>query len=239
MSEHLYHCENIHFCYRLGTQEIWALKGVNFLLPRGQMVCLAGPSGSGKTTLLNLLGLIERPQNGQIFFNGQYLGKIREKERNRIRRFEMGHIFQHFNLLNALTAYENVEYFLIRQNVRPKERAERVEDALRQVGLWDQRQQSPLAMSGGQQQRVAIARALAKRPVVMIADEPTASLDQDNGREIMSLLGQLQRQHGISVVLSSHDPMVLSSVSVVIPLIDGTNGTNGKISSPEGAAHDV
>lgn len=221
MNEHLYLCENLQFSYRLGSQKISALQGISLQIQRGQMVCLAGPSGSGKTTLLNLLGLIEPPQNGQLIFNGQNISKTSEKERNRIRRFEMGHIFQHFNLLNALSAYENVEYFLIRQNVRPKERAERVEDALRQVGLWDQRQQRPLTLSGGQQQRVAIARALAKRPIVIIADEPTASLDQENGREILSLLGKLQGHHGISVVLSSHDPMVLSSVSEVVPLLDG------------------
>ncbi|MEO5666840.1 MAG: ABC transporter ATP-binding protein, partial [Bdellovibrionota bacterium] len=177
--------------------------------------------GSGKSTLLNLLGLIESPQEGRLRLFGQDVALLSERDKNAIRRHKIGFIFQSFHLFNVLSAEENVEYFLHRQGVETSERKSRVEEALRAVGLWDHRKKRPLQMSGGQRQRVAIARAIAKRSEILIADEPTASLDQNTGREIMDLLAHLNKERGTTVVVSSHDPMVLSYIPKVIRLVDG------------------
>ena len=217
----LYSARNVAFAYRLGTQKVKALAGIDLDIERGGFYCLAGPSGSGKTTLLNLLGLIEGVQEGSLVFDGTELAALSEARKNQIRRFRIGFVFQSFNLFPVLCADENVEYFLQRQGVPAAERRERVRRALTTVGLWEQRRQRPAQMSGGQRQRVAIARALAKGPEVIIGDEPTASLDQETGRGIIDTLAALCRDAGVTVILSSHDPMVLSRAGQVITLRDG------------------
>jgi ABC-type lipoprotein export system ATPase subunit len=213
--------KGIAFDYRLGTQTVPALVGVDLQLERGGFYCLAGPSGSGKTTLLNLLGMIENVQAGSLLLDGTDLAQISEAEKNRIRRFRLGFVFQTFNLFSVLRAEENVEYFLHRQGVPAAERRQRVADALNAVGLWEHRRKRPAEMSGGQRQRVAIARALAKKPDVIIGDEPTASLDQETGKGIIDTLTSLSRDSGVTMILSSHDPMVLSRAQHVITLRDG------------------
>jgi len=213
----LYQVKDLKFNYRLGSQEVHALRGVSLSLQRGQFYCLCGPSGSGKTTLLNVLGLIEPVQNGQVLMDGKNLGQLSESEKNEIRRFHVGFIFQTFQLFPVLSAEENVEFFLARQGLGSKERKERTQEAIRAVGLWDHRQKKPMEMSGGQRQRVAIARALAKRPNVLIADEPTASLDQATGKEIMEILVKLNEERGMTLILSSHDPMVFHKPVPGIP----------------------
>jgi ABC-type lipoprotein export system ATPase subunit len=217
----LYAGKGITFDYRLGTQTVPALAGVDLQLERGGFYCLAGPSGSGKTTLLNLLGMIENVQTGSLLLDGTDLAEIGEAEKNRIRRFRIGFIFQTFNLFPVLRAEENVEYFLHRQGVPSTERKQRVTDALNAVGLWEHRRKRPAEMSGGQRQRVAIARALAKKPDVIIGDEPTASLDQETGKGIIDTLTELSRNAGVTMILSSHDPMVLARAQHVITLRDG------------------
>ncbi len=217
----LYAGNGIVFNYRLGTQSVPALNGLDISLERGGFYCLAGPSGSGKTTLLNLLGLIENMQTGSLLFDGTDLSRLGEKDKNPIRRFHIGYIFQTFNLLPVLRADENVEYFLHRQGVPAQERRQRVADALNAVGLWEHRHKRPAEMSGGQRQRVGIARALAKKPDLIIGDEPTASLDQETGKGIIDTLVALNRSSGVTVILSSHDPMVQARSQHVIGLRDG------------------
>lgn len=221
MSGALYSTRNVCFDYLLDTQKIRALEHVSLDIAQGSLICLTGPSGSGKTTLLNLLGLIEPVQEGEVHFQGKSLRGLGEAELNELRRFRIGFIFQQFQLFPVLRADENVEYFLARQKLAPDEREKRVREALEAVGLWQHRGKRPLEMSGGQRQRVAIARAIAKKPQVIIADEPTASLDQATGKSIMELIKDLNRSMGVSVILSSHDPMVLQFTDQQIRLVDG------------------
>lgn len=225
----LYEISNLKFSYRLGKQNVVALHGVQANFPEKQFICLTGPSGSGKTTLLSLLGLIEPVQEGEIQFAGKNLSTLTEFEKNHLRKFEIGFIFQTFQLLPILKADENVEYFLIRQGLSAKERANRVQESLEAVGLWSHRMKRPLEMSGGQRQRVAVARAIAKHPKVIIADEPTANLDQQTGKELMQLFRVLNTEKGISFIVSSHDPMVKTFAHREILLKDG------KIASQEKA----
>lgn len=220
-NQSIYRCENLSHHYALGTQAVPALTGINIKFDRGDIVCLTGPSGSGKSTLLNILGLIEPVQKGDLFLDGQNLAQLPNKQKNNIRRFKLGFIFQNFHLIEVLRADENIDFFLARQSINKRHRCEMVEAALRSVGLWEHRHKYPPQMSGGQRQRVAIARALAKKPDVIIADEPTASLDQKTGRSIMQILSDLSRKNGVTVIMASHDPMVLEFATTVIELYDG------------------
>jgi ABC-type lipoprotein export system ATPase subunit len=219
--EPLYQIEGLSFSYALGHQQVQALRDVSLSIARGDFLCLSGPSGSGKTTLLSVLGLIEPVQQGKVLFEGRNLTDLTEKERNHTRRFRIGFVFQQFHLIPVLTAEENVEFFLTRQGVPKKERRQRVDEALEAVGISSQRKQKPLEMSGGQRQRVALARAIAKRPDVIIADEPTASLDQATGREIMQIFAEQTQKRSVSVIAASHDPMVLAFAARKIELRDG------------------
>lgn len=218
----IYNCDRVTFDYQMGEQSVRALHELNLKIERGDFLVFCGPSGSGKSTLLNLLGLIEPPQLGEIFFQGKSLKSLNEIEKNDIRRHHLGFIFQSFHLINVLNAYENVEYFLIRQGIEKSEREKRVNEALSRVGLAQHTLKKPLEMSGGQRQRVAIARALAKKPSVIIADEPTASLDQKNGHEVIEILKELSIQQGTTILIASHDPMVIESATHVIRLKDGS-----------------
>lgn len=217
----LYQARNLNFYYHLGEEKIPALKNVAVEIPKEGLSCLSGPSGSGKTTLLNVLGLIEDFSEGEVFFEGRDLKHLSEIDRNHIRRHKIGFIFQTFQLFPTLSAAENVEYFLTRQGVVATERKQRVEESLNAVGLWEHRSKRPLQMSGGQRQRVAIARAIAKRPQVIIADEPTASLDQKTGREVMEILKKFNREKGVGIIVSSHDTMVHGFADRIIRLRDG------------------
>lgn len=222
MNTPIFQVKDLRFDYLLGGQSVPALRGVTFSIDKKELVCLTGPSGSGKTTLLNVLGLIEPLQKGDIIFAGQSYQGISESEKNKIRRYQIGFIFQSFQLFPVLSAEENVEYFLARQGIGRAERKQRVEEALRAVGLWEKhRTKKPLEMSGGQRQRVAVARAIAKKPEVIIADEPTASLDQKTGRELMELFTELNRSIGATFIVSSHDPMVREFLPRQIHLLDG------------------
>lgn len=217
----LYQIRNLDFSYSLGKVLVHALRDVSFDIPASRVVCFSGPSGSGKTTLLNILGLIEPIQSGSVMFNQQDLKQLSEYEKNHLRRYHVGFIFQQFHLLPVLTAEENVEYFLARQGLPKDERLRLAKEALESVGLWEHRFKKTLEMSGGQRQRVAIARAIAKRPNVIIADEPTASLDQKTGREIMEILAQLSQKKGVSIVIASHDPMVHTYAEYHYQVLDG------------------
>jgi ABC-type lipoprotein export system ATPase subunit len=217
----LYQIKNLSFSYKLGSILVRALQDVTFEIPKDEVVCFSGPSGSGKTTLLNILGLIEPLQQGRVIFRGQDFSKLSEVEKNRMRRYHIGFIFQQFHLLPILTAEENVEYFLSRQGIPREERNRLTREALESVGLWEHRFKKTYEMSGGQRQRVAIARAMAKSPQVIIADEPTASLDQKTGREIMDILHQLTQEKKVSVLIASHDLMVHSYADKHYAVSDG------------------
>lgn len=217
----LYRLQDVRFSYDFGKLKAPALNGLSLDIEKGDFVCLTGPSGSGKTTLLNLLGLIEAVQDGDVRFNTDSLKTLTEAEKNRIRRYQIGFVFQTFQLFPVLTAAENVEYFLTRQGIPTAERKNRVKDALEAVGILDQRDKKPAEMSGGQRQRVAIARAIAKRPQVIIADEPTANLDQATGKGVMEIFAALNGEHRITLIISSHDPMVQAYSRHQIRLADG------------------
>lgn len=218
---YLYRIRDLHFFYDFGNLKTNALNGISLDIRRGDFLCLSGPSGSGKTTLLNLLGLIEQVQDGDIQLDSASLKKLSEHEKNQIRRYRIGFVFQTFQLFPVLSAHENVEYFLVRQGIESSERKKRVREALESVRIWDQRNKKPMEMSGGQRQRVAIARAIAKRPEVIIADEPTANLDQANGRGIMEIFSRLNIEQGMTLILSSHDPMVQNFSLRQVHLRDG------------------
>ncbi len=206
--EYFYIIENLNFSYSLGKQKIAAVRDLSLKIPNNAFITITGPSGSGKSTLLNILGLIEAPQEGSILFQGENISQMNEKRKNSLRKFHLGFIFQQFHLIPVLTAEENVRYFLTSQNLPKDEINQRTEKALKDVGIWQHRKQKPSELSGGQKQRVAIARAIAKKPNVIIADEPTANLDQKTGAGIVQLLTELVSDHDCSIVVSTHDPMV-------------------------------
>jgi len=217
----LYKLEKVSFSYDLGAQKVKALQGVSLNIPEKALVTLSGPSGSGKSTLLNVLGLIEPVQEGEAFFQNECLSKMTECRKTEIRKRKVGFIFQHFHLIPVLTAEENVSYFLYRQGLSKEEIEKRTREALQSVSLWDHRKKLPSQLSGGQKQRVAIARALAKKPEVIIGDEPTASLDQQTGREIIEIFVKLVKEEKVTVILTTHDPMVQSYADINFHLRDG------------------
>jgi putative ABC transport system ATP-binding protein len=194
--------------YRQGTRaEVRALHDVSLTVARGGFTLLTGPSGSGKTTLLALLGALERPTRGQVFFDGRDLGPLSDVARARARR-RMGFVFQDFSLIPALPVWENITYPLIPRRVRTRARYQLAQALLAQLGLGDRLLARPRELSGGEQQRVAVARALAGQPEVLLADEPTSNLDPESGRALRALLAAVHRE-GKTVVVSSHDPALL------------------------------
>ncbi|HYX35944.1 MAG TPA: ABC transporter ATP-binding protein [Oligoflexus sp.] len=216
----LYVGQQLSFAYGRDHKD-QVLNSVDVEITRGEGICLTGPSGSGKSTLLHLLGLIEAPQDGQLLFLGKPVHLMKEDELNDLRRFHIGFVFQDFQLIDVLSVEENVEFFLTRQQIPKTLRKERVEQALQDLGLWEHRFKRPHELSGGQKQRVAVARALAKHPLVVVADEPTASLDSKTGRQLMENLKAIQEQRGVTLILASHDPMVLEFGLREIRLRDG------------------
>lgn len=204
----LYQLKNVVFAYKLGSHRIEALRDLSLNIQRHSLVTISGPSGSGKSTLLNLLGFIEPIQNGEMTYQNDDVAHMKQSQMNKIRKYQIGFIFQQFHLIPVFTAEENVAYFLARQGLNKAGIALRSREALEAVGLWQHRMKRPSELSGGQRQRVAIARAIAKKPEVIIGDEPTGSLDQQTGKEIMEIFDQLVKQKELSVILTTHDPMV-------------------------------
>jgi putative ABC transport system ATP-binding protein len=200
---------------------VTAVKSVTFDIPGGRFAMIVGPSGSGKTTLLNLIGCIDTPTSGRIEVCGQDIGALGERAVTDFRSRNVAFVFQGFNLLPVLTAYENVEYPLLLLGLRATERRERAMAMLESVGIADQRDHRPNQLSGGQKQRVAIARALVKRPAVVLADEPTANLDSRTGAEIIALMRQIQEEHATSFVFSTHDSQLMSHADDTFVIRDG------------------
>jgi ABC-type lipoprotein export system ATPase subunit len=220
----LFKIQGLDFAYTLGKEKVQAIRNLTLKIPSSQLVTLSGPSGSGKSTLLNILGLMEPITNGHVYFQGEDVGKMSESRKNEIRKLKIGFIFQHFHLIPVLTAEENIEYFLKRQKLPKGEVEKRTKEALTSVGLWEHRKKKPSQLSGGQKQRLAIARAIAKKPDVIIGDEPTASLDQKTGREIMELLARMVKENKCSIILTTHDAMVQSFADENYHIQDGKLG---------------
>ena len=206
--------------YRLGSQTVTALADVCLTIHGGEFMAVAGPSGSGKTTLLNLIGCLDVPTSGEIAIDGEPIARLTAGRRADLRARKLGFIFQTFNLIPVLTAWENVEYPLLIHR-RGGEAAQRVRRALEQVGLGERARHRPSELSGGQQQRVAIARALVSEPALVLADEPTANLDSATGREIVDLMRRLNRERGTTFVFSTHDPRIMSAADRVVEISDG------------------
>jgi len=204
-----------------GTGAVHALKGADLSIPPRRLVALRGRSGSGKTTLLNILGALDRPTEGAVYFKGTEISGLPEKRRTELRRKEMGLIFQSFALVPLMSAYENVEFGLRIAGVPAAKFKEYAEQALEFVGLKARMKHRPFEMSGGEQQRVAIARAIAHKPSLLLADEPTAELDSKMGLQVIKVFKDLVQYEGMTIILTTHDPAIMEIVDHVYALEDG------------------
>jgi putative ABC transport system ATP-binding protein len=214
-------CTDVSKTYHQGRIEIQALKNIDLSIAKGEFVAVAGPSGSGKTTLLNLVGGLDRVDGGRIVVDGKAFDQMSQSQLANLRLHKVGFVFQAYNLVPVLSAAENVEFVMLLQGIGANERRARAEAILNDVGLAGKYDRRPAELSGGQQQRVAVARALIKEPDVVLADEPTANLDSDTGREILDLMAALNRKHGTTFVFSTHDKMVMDFAQRLVRLHDG------------------
>jgi putative ABC transport system ATP-binding protein len=213
--------ENVEKEYISGDTKVHALRGVSLQIDGGEFISIAGPSGSGKTTLLNLIGCIDTVDSGTIRIDGENVVGKEKKELSDIRREKLGFVFQSYNLIPVLTAFENVAFALSLLGLKEKEIEERVMKLLKEVGLEGMEDRRPAKLSGGQQQRVAVARALIKNPSIVLADEPTANLDSTTGESILKLMEDMNKKHGTTFVFSTHDPMVMDFAHRLVQLHDG------------------
>jgi len=213
--------ESIDKRYRQGELEVQALKGVDLALEEGEFAALVGPSGSGKTTLLNIIGGLDVPSSGQVHLNSTDLTGLNEAALSDFRLFQLGFVFQAYNLVPVLTALENVELIMVLQGRHASERRQRAEHYLELVGLQELMHRRPAALSGGQQQRVAVARALAAGPRLVLADEPTANLDSENAAALLDIMHRLSHEEKTTFIFSTHDPRVMDRAERIITLRDG------------------
>ncbi len=207
--------------YQVGQEEIHALRGVNFRAEAGDFTVINGPSGSGKTTFLNLIGCIDRPTSGEVFIEGQATSLLSESQLANLRKRKIGLVFQTFNLIPVLSAYENVEYPLLLLGLSRSERRKRVMALLEEVGLKDMAKRRPDELSGGQRQRVAIARALVTEPKLVLADEPSANLDSETGNQVMNIMRHLNEEHHVAFIVVTHDPVVTQYAQRIVKIRDG------------------
>ena len=208
--------------YPQGTHIVHALRGVDLDIEAGEFTALMGPSGSGKTTLLNLIGALDEPTAGTVTIDGQDVGGMSPNAQSDLRLERLGFIFQSYNLIPVLSAYENAEFVLMLRGMPPAERKARVMDTLKAVGLEGMENRRPNELSGGQQQRVAVARAIAGQPALVLADEPTANLDSKTSESLIALMKQLNEDLGTTFVFATHDPRVMKAAKRVVTLVDGS-----------------
>jgi len=221
MSERVVRCSGISRTYQEESVPVHALRDVDFDVFRGEFVSLAGPSGSGKSTLLNIIGGLDRPDAGEVEVAGIELNDLTESELSDLRLEKMGFVFQAYNLIPVLSARENVEFIMQLQGVDAAERASRAAAVLAELGIDGMADRRPGELSGGQQQRVAVARAIVTRPVLLLADEPSANLDSATTKELLELLRTLNETHGVTIIAATHDPLVMSYARRRIGLRDG------------------
>ncbi len=207
--------------YQQGDQQVAALRGLTMEVRRGEFTAISGPSGSGKTTALNLIGALDTPTSGTVRLEGTDLGTLSRQALSQLRRDRIGFVFQAYNLIPILSAYENAEIVMVVQGVPEAQRRERVMQLLARVGLEGLEQRRPLELSGGQQQRVAIARAIAAGPAVVLADEPTANVDSTTAEALLDMMETLNREQGVTFLFSTHDPRVMTRARRLIRLVDG------------------
>ena len=207
--------------FPIGNGSFTALNGINLDFTEGEFAGLVGPSGSGKTTLLNIIGSLDVPTEGNVEVMNKSVGKLTPKESARLRKEELGFIFQHYNLLPVYNVFENVEFPLLLLNLTSEERKNRVMETLEWVGLTDKVKSRPAQLSGGECQRVAIARAMVKRPVLVLADEPTANLDSANSHNILQTMLKLNEEFKTSFIFATHDEKVIGYLKRIIRLEDG------------------
>lgn len=218
----LIQAQNITKVYNPDEQNVQALRGVSLSLNKGEFAALAGPSGSGKTTLLNIIGGLDSVSSGSISLSGVDLSSLSEKELSDIRLRRIGFVFQAYNLIPVLTAMENVEFVLLLQGISKEEREERATKILTEVGLKKEMYRRPTEMSGGQQQRVAVARAVVSEPEIILADEPTANLDQATGAALLDMMKEMNRARGVTFLFSTHDQMVMERAERLLHMVDGS-----------------
>jgi len=216
--------------YALGKTTVEAVKGVSFAIEQGDFISIAGPSGSGKSTILNMIGLIDTPTDGEVFIQGRPVGRLKDREITRLRHETIGFIFQSFNLIPVLTTKENIEFPLLlgKNNKITKERRDYVDFLIEQVGLSDRQKNRPNELSGGQRQRVAIARALVTKPLIVLADEPTANLDSATGDDILALMRKINQDLKTTFIFSTHDAKIVELADHIIRLKDGLVTENYK-----------
>lgn len=213
--------EKLHKEYKMGSSSVLALKGIDFVVEKGEFVAIMGPSGSGKSTLLHLIGGLDKPTDGEIILAGKRLSLLKDKQVTLIRRRNVGFVFQFFNLLPTLTAEENVTLPILIDGKNTSKHRDRLDNIFELVGLSDRRRHKPEQLSGGEQQRVAIARALITEPSIVLADEPTGNLDTKTGNTIMELLRRSCNELGQTIIVVTHDPRAASFADRVVFLRDG------------------
>ncbi len=231
MSQPIIDLKDVHKDYQQGKLEVRAVNGIDLTIEAGEFTAICGPSGSGKTTLLNLIGCLDTPTRGSVRVDGTDVSKCSDSALADLRLRKIGFVFQAYNLVPVLTAFENVELVLALQGVAAGERKKRVLAILEEVGLLELRNRRPMDMSGGQQQRVAVARAVVANPKLVLADEPTANLDSHTGAALLQMMADLNREHQVTFLFSTHDPMVMDFSRRIVRIVDG------QISSDEVKTH--
>jgi putative ABC transport system ATP-binding protein len=226
--------EDVAKDYGQGDLTVHALRGVDLSIQKGDLAAVAGPSGSGKTTLLNVISGLDTPSAGRVWVDGKEVTQMSRSKLSKLRLNRIGFVFQSYNLIPVLTAYENAEYVLMLQGMPTKERREKVMDLLKQVGLEGMDKRFPRELSGGQQQRVAIARAIAAQPALVLADEPTANVDSKTAAALLDLMVRLNEERQATFLFSTHDQNVMKRSKRLILLKDGMIDHNGK---PENIEH--
>jgi putative ABC transport system ATP-binding protein len=214
--------EDVTRVYQQGQVQVHALRGLTLAVKKGEFTAVCGPSGSGKTTMLNIVGALDRPTSGRVMLEGRDLSQLSRRDRSLVRRDRIGFVFQAYNLVPVLSAYENAELVLWAQGVEFEKRRERVMALLAEVGLEGMEGRMPSELSGGQQQRVAIARAIAPEPAVVLADEPTANVDSETADRLLGIMEKLNLEHGVTFIFSTHDPRVMERARRLVRLVDGT-----------------
>jgi len=221
MTEPIVELDSVTKVYRQGKLEVHALRGMDLTIEAGELTTLCGPSGSGKTTVLNMIGALDTPTSGTVKLEGKDLSTLGARALSHIRRDRIGFVFQAYNLIPVLTAFENAEIVMALRGGDPQQRRARILELFRDVGLDGLEDRRPDELSGGQQQRVAIVRAIAADPAVVLADEPTANVDSETAEKLLAIMDRLNQERGITFIFSTHDPRVMEHARRVVRIVDG------------------